>query len=175
MHGTTTGKDLFEEVCKCVNDMGLPWDELVGLMTDGAPAMCGQKNGLVSRIQEKMREVNSAGELTVYHCIIHQESLCGKALKMDHVMSTVTQAVNFIRAKGLNHRQFKSFLEEMGSEYGDVVYHTEVRWLSLGSVLNSCLRKSVSSWKAKGKTQRFCVALRAISMRSTCSFRGRIM
>ena len=138
MHGTTTGKDLFDEVCKCVNEMGLPWDKLVGLTTDGVPAMCSQKNGLVGRIREKMLEVNGAGELTAYHCIIHQESLCGKALKMDHVMRTVTQAVNFIRAKGLNHRQFKSFLVEIGSEYGDVVYHTEVRWLSWGRVLNRC-------------------------------------
>ncbi|XP_062373410.1 general transcription factor II-I repeat domain-containing protein 2-like [Sardina pilchardus] len=154
MHGTTTGKDLFEEVCKCVNEMGLPWDKLVGLTTDGAPAMCGQKNGLVGRIREKLREVNGAGELTAYHCIIHQESLCGKALKMDHVMSTVTKAVNFIRAKGLNHRQFKSLLEETGSEYGDVVYHTEVRWLSRGRVLNRCfeLRDEICQFmESKGK------------------------
>lgn len=47
MHGTTTRKDHFEEVCKCVNEMGLPWDKLVGLMKDGAPMICGQKNGLV--------------------------------------------------------------------------------------------------------------------------------
>ena len=141
MHGTTTGKDLFEEVSKCINEMGLPWDKLVGLTTDGVPAMCGKKNGLVGRIREKMREDN-AGELTAYHCIKHQESLCGKALEMDHVLSGVTQAVNFIRARGLNHRQFKSFLDELGSEYGDVPYHTEVRWLSRGRVLNRCFELS---------------------------------
>lgn len=61
-----------------------------------------------------MQEKDADG-LTVYHCIIHKELLCGKALKMEHVMNTITQVVN-LRAKGLNHCQFKSFLEEFGSE-----------------------------------------------------------
>lgn len=57
--------------------------------------MCGHRSGLVAR----MHEENVTDELTAYHCIIRQESLCGKALKMEHVMSTITRAV--IRAKGL--------------------------------------------------------------------------
>jgi hypothetical protein len=47
----------------------------------------------------------------------------------------VTQAVNFIRARGLNHRQFQSFLEELNAEHQDLVYFTEVRWLSKGRML----------------------------------------
>ncbi|KAK7912441.1 hypothetical protein WMY93_012652 [Mugilogobius chulae] len=153
MHCTTTGKEIFEEVSKCLSEMLLPWDKLVGLTTDGAPAMCGQKAGLVGRIRERMRE-NHAGDLTVYHCIIHQEALCGKALKMDHIMSAITRVVNFIRAKGLNHRQFKSFLEELDSEYRDVPYHTEVRWLSRGKVVKRCfeLREEICLFlESKGK------------------------
>ena len=87
MHGTTIGKDIFEEVSKCITKMSLPWDKLVGLTTVGAPAMCGQKNRLVGRAQEKMRE-EDAGELTVYHCII--QVLCGKTLQMEHAMSCIT-------------------------------------------------------------------------------------
>lgn len=67
MHGTTTGKEIFEEVSKCVTEMKLTWDKLVGLTTDGAPAMCGPKSGLVGRVREKMWEENCVGEVTVYH------------------------------------------------------------------------------------------------------------
>ena len=51
MHSTTTGKDLYEKVSRCVNEMGLPRDKLLGLTTDGAPAMCGHKSGLVAKIR----------------------------------------------------------------------------------------------------------------------------
>lgn len=87
-----------------------------------------------------MRE-EDAGELTVSHCIIHQEALCCKALQMEHVMSSIKPVVNFIRAKGLTHRQFKSFLEELDLEHRDVLHHTDGRRLSRGKVLNRCFER----------------------------------
>lgn len=42
------GKHVFEAVFKCVNEMKMPWDKLVGLASDGVPEMCGEKTGLVS-------------------------------------------------------------------------------------------------------------------------------
>ena len=52
-----------------------------------------------------------------------------------HVVDPVVQAVNVIRSKGLNHRQFRDFLQDIHSDFSDVLYHTNVRWLSLGNVL----------------------------------------
>lgn len=52
MHGTTTGKDIFEEVSKCVNDMKL--GQTYGT-DNNVPAMCGEKSGLVGRMREKMQ------------------------------------------------------------------------------------------------------------------------
>ena len=79
-----------------------------------------------------MQEENCSRELPVYQCIIHQESLHIKVLRMEHVLTSVAQIVNFIRAKGLNHRQFQSFLQDIDSEFADIPCYTEVRWLSRG-------------------------------------------
>lgn len=67
----------------CITETEWPWDKLAGLTTDGAAAMCVPKSGLVGGVQKKTREENYTGELIVYHYIILQESLCGKALKME--------------------------------------------------------------------------------------------
>ena len=54
---------------------------------------------------------------------------------MKHVVDPVVKIVYFIRARGLNHRQFITLLEDCNSDYNDVPYHTAVRWLSVGKVL----------------------------------------
>lgn len=43
--------------------------------------------------------------------------------------------INSIRSKGLQHSLFKSVLDEVDAEYGDLLLHAEVRWLSRCKVL----------------------------------------
>jgi hypothetical protein len=49
-------------------------------------------------------------------------------------MDTVVKTVNFIRASAINHHEFVELLGEIESEHGEIIYHTNVRWLSHGSV-----------------------------------------
>ncbi|KAK4310895.1 hypothetical protein Pmani_017575 [Petrolisthes manimaculis] len=60
-----------------------------------------------------------------------------QSLKLNNVMSIVVSCINFIKSRGLNSRQFKELLNDLDLEYGDVVYHCEVRWLTRGNILMS--------------------------------------
>ena len=72
--------------------------------------------------------------LMKYHCIVRQDNLCTKALKMDNVMQII-RTVNFITAEGLNHCQFQEFLKSIDADYGDMIYFSGVRWLSRNQML----------------------------------------
>ena len=69
------------------------------------------------------------------HCIIHQQSLRGKFLNMNNVMKTVVKVLNKIRAHALQGPLLRELTEELEYQYGDLLLHSEVCWLSRGRVL----------------------------------------
>ena len=73
-----------------------------------------------------------------FHCILHQEMLCAQMCgeQLGEVMSLVIRVVNFIVARALNNRRFKTLLEEAGNKYLDLLLHSNVRWLSKGKVIS---------------------------------------
>ncbi|XP_041419118.1 general transcription factor II-I repeat domain-containing protein 2-like [Xenopus laevis] len=144
---TTKSRDLYEAVKNMLNRYSLSFVNISGIVTDGAPAMVGRREGLVKLIENDAIAAKNS-HLMKYHCIVHQENLCAKALKMDNIMQIVIKAVNFIRAKGLNHRQFQEFLRSIDADCGDVIYFSEVRWLSRGQMLKRFydLRHEVKSF-----------------------------
>jgi hypothetical protein len=156
LKGTTTGEIIFEAVNTVFERFGLKWSSLTGICTDGAPSMVGARKGFIGIVQEKATQLQiCSADLTKFHCIIHQQNLCAKSIKFMNVMEVVINSVNFLKSRALNHRQFKQYLADIFSDYEDVDYYCEVRWLSKGKMLKRFynLRNEISNFfELKGKS-----------------------
>lgn len=133
MKNQTRGTDFLDIIGEFLEKNNIDIKKMVCVCTDGCPSMTGSEYGFVSLLKKKYNLTN----LLSFHCIIHQENLAARisVAEVDAVMKTAISIVNYIRARELNHRKFKSLLEELNSNYGDVLLHTAVRWLSRGKVL----------------------------------------
>ncbi|XP_065654932.1 general transcription factor II-I repeat domain-containing protein 2A-like [Hydra vulgaris] len=116
MKDTTREEDILSRVKKTLVKFELPEKKLCGVTTDGASALTGKNIGFIALLKKSINH-----EIISYHCIIHQEQLCAKVLEIKNVMELVIHTVNFIRIRGLNHRQFKQLLEGCGSGAEDVI------------------------------------------------------
>ena len=137
MKGTTRGEDIAQAILECTDRMQLDLSKFVSATTDGAPAMVGLHKGAIAVLQNHVASLGFSNTIIKLKCIIHQEVLASKVthLDMTGLMSTEVKIINFVLARGLNHRQFRSLLEEMNPQYQDMVYFCEVRWLSRGAML----------------------------------------
>ncbi|XP_032183392.1 general transcription factor II-I repeat domain-containing protein 2 isoform X2 [Mustela erminea] len=133
--GTRSGNEMFLRVEKSLKRFNIDWSKLVSVASTGTPAMVDGNDGLVTKLKSKVATVCKDSDLKSVCCIIHPESLCAQKLKMDHVMSVVVNSVNWICSRGLNHSEFTTLLYELDSQYGSLLYYTEIKWLSRGLVL----------------------------------------
>jgi hypothetical protein len=152
LKGQTRGEDICEAVVNCLKAKGINTTNMVSVATDGAPSMRGTQKGFITLLQKSLGR-----ELLTFHCILHQEALCAQTFPPEckEVMDLVIQIVNKIMAKGLNHRQFCSLLDEVDSAYSDLLLHNKVRWLSRGEVLKrfaACLEQVKTFLESKGLT-----------------------
>ena len=100
MQGRSTGKSICSAVIdRVTKKLFSDFKNLVGLCTDGAPAMCGKTNEAMTLLQEHIER-----KIIINHCIMQRQVLCSKVLKFDHVMLVVVYVVNYLRTKKLNHR-----------------------------------------------------------------------
>ncbi|XP_065665359.1 general transcription factor II-I repeat domain-containing protein 2A-like [Hydra vulgaris] len=130
---TTTGQDIYDKLFKILKNRKVPLQKISSVVTDGAPAMIG-------RIREVVTLLRNSGEFPnkfmSNHCVIHQEALCAKVATIDDVMTAVVKTINHIRSNALKRRQFRALMEQNEDEHGDLLLHSEVRWLSRENILN---------------------------------------
>ena len=94
MKGTTMGSDLFTVVNESMDKLGLKWNKLVSVTTDGCPNLTGKNVRPLKWMQDKVTEMNPEQKLIFLHCIIHQEVLCKSVLKISHVVDVVTKLIS---------------------------------------------------------------------------------
>lgn len=113
-----------------LSSVGLSWEYCVGLTTDGAAAMTRKHSGVVKQILER------APNATWNHCFLHREALAAKGMVpvLDEALKDVIKVVNHIKRSAKNSRCFSKLCKDLGSEHMQVLYHSEVCWLSRGKV-----------------------------------------
>ncbi|XP_065675670.1 protein FAM200A-like [Hydra vulgaris] len=113
------------------NDNKLQWKYLLGITTDGAPAMMGCKSGLQTRIKE------IAPNVVGVHCFIHRQALATKTLpgSLKTVFNQLVKFVNHIKSSAFNTRLFTKFCSDLDAEHNKLLFYTSVRWLSAGNFL----------------------------------------
>ncbi|CAG5015817.1 unnamed protein product [Parnassius apollo] len=130
---TTTSKaiDIMTAISEFFDKHELSWKKLIGVCTDGAPAMLGSRSGFVQLVKEKNPNV-----ITI-HCFIHRQALAAKTLpnELYDVLKLCIKIVNYIKKSALNTRLFAALCEDLGTEHKTLLFHTEVRWLSKGNML----------------------------------------
>ena len=77
MMDTTTAADIFR--------VRVDQSCAVSLATDCAPSVIQKKAGVATKFREKVETANGGCDLWTFHCILHQEVLYCKSLKMDNI------------------------------------------------------------------------------------------
>ncbi|XP_045120467.1 protein ZBED8-like [Portunus trituberculatus] len=129
---TTKAADVKKLVDDFFRDNNLSWDMVSAVCSDGALVMLGQKSGFSSLVKA------DAPHIIVTHYVLHRHALATKTLppKLAEVLKIVVECVNYVRNNALKHRIFKELCNEMGSEFEVLLYHSNIRWLSRGKMLN---------------------------------------
>ena len=140
----TTGEEIFKKVDSFFKEHQLSWSDCVSVCADGAPSMMGTKKGFMSFVKKENQDI------LVIHCLLHRENLAAKEIQEDLaiVFKEVVSVVNYIKSRPLCTRLFRALCDEMSAEHIGLLFHSNIRWLSRGKVLErvASLRNEIGAF-----------------------------
>ena len=119
----TTALEISKTIIDSVENNELDIKNCVGICSDGAAAMIGEKSGVIRRIKD------FAPECVSTHCFLHRESLATKKLssKLNNMLCEVLKIVNHIKGSPLNSRLFTLLCDDMQANHKQLLFHSSVR------------------------------------------------
>ena len=129
---TSKAVDVFQMLIDFYDETELSWSKLVGVCTDGVPAMIGANSGLISLVKQKNPAIQGT------HCTIHKAALVSKSIpkRLHEHMSVVIKVVNYVKSSALNTRLFSKLCKDMDADHTALLYQIQVCWLSKGNMLS---------------------------------------
>ncbi|XP_068227657.1 protein FAM200B-like [Palaemon carinicauda] len=69
--------------------------------------------------------------------MIHREALASKTVpkNLHEALTVIRNIVNYVKGSALNTHLFRELCRDMDANYNDLLFHTQVRWLSKGNML----------------------------------------
>ncbi|XP_071036604.1 zinc finger BED domain-containing protein 5-like [Parasteatoda tepidariorum] len=125
------GETIFKCLQEYLNKYDIPFENIIAVVTDRAPAMVGRYRGFTTFLKEKV-----PGICTI-HCVLHRNNLVAKYLspELHKALQFCIKCINQIKAQPLKSRLFSKLCEENDELFNQLLLHTEVRWLSRGVCL----------------------------------------
>jgi zinc finger BED domain-containing protein 5/7/8/9 len=152
LESTTKGEDVLNVVSMFLEEEGLSWDNVCSCTTDGAPSMLGNRSGFRAQV--------AAANPTAkhLHCMIHRYALASKTLptELKAVLDDIVAMVNTIKSSALNTRLFRLLCQELEGDQEALLFHTDVRWLSKGNMLDrvESLKEEMAEFFKRNKNRK---------------------
>lgn len=128
----TKGEMIFHSLEVFFKKKKIPMRNILSFATDSAPAMVGCLRDFIAFLKKTVPNILAV------HCVIHRQHLVAKNLseRLHKSLNYVITAINKIKNISLNDRLFGKLCTENDEEFNQLLFHTEVRWLSKGTCLD---------------------------------------
>ena len=138
----TTALEISKTIIDYIENNRLDIKNCVGICSDGAATMIGEKSGVIRQIKD------FASECVSTHCFLRRKSLATEKLSsnLNNVLCEVVKIVNHIKGSPLNSRLFAVLCDDMQANHKQLLFHSSVRWLSREKSCQECMN-SGTSWQ----------------------------
>jgi len=123
----TSSSEIVKVLNGFIEERSFAWKICIGVCTDGAACLAGRISGLVTKIKDMAGNI-----LFLTHCYIHRQNLTSNHLSL---MKFCLNLLKLLKNSTLNTRLLKALCGEMGSDHQNLLFQSEVHWLSLDEVL----------------------------------------